>query len=144
MGLSEVRRGFETNFFGPMRLVQLVRPGKRQRKLGCSVNVSSVAGRVATDVQAFYSGSKCALEAASEALAQEVHPLRMLFFASADSAYVTGRPAPEKRDGDRRGAPGIGSYLASLHIALSCSKCCSTALPARVSSRSSTAATMRP
>lgn len=72
--LGEVRLGFETNCFGPMGLVQLVLPAMRERRSGCIVNVSSVAGRITAAGQAFYAGSKFALEAATEVLAQEVRP----------------------------------------------------------------------
>jgi NAD(P)-dependent dehydrogenase (short-subunit alcohol dehydrogenase family) len=70
--LTEVRAGFEVNFFGPMRLIQLVLPGMRARSNGCIVNVSSATGRLAMSPQAFYSASKFALGAATEVLAQEV------------------------------------------------------------------------
>jgi len=44
----------------------------RERRAGCIVNVTSIAGRVATPNQIAYSASKHALAAASEALAHEL------------------------------------------------------------------------
>jgi NAD(P)-dependent dehydrogenase (short-subunit alcohol dehydrogenase family) len=72
--LPEFRRVMETNFFGALRCIQAVVPGMRERRHGCIVNVTSVAGRFSAAPQAPYSSSKWALEAASEALAQEVKP----------------------------------------------------------------------
>ena len=70
--LAEFRQVMETNFFGALRCIQAVVPGMRERKSGCIVNVTSVAGRIAIAPQGAYASSKWALEALSEILAQEM------------------------------------------------------------------------
>jgi NAD(P)-dependent dehydrogenase (short-subunit alcohol dehydrogenase family) len=70
--LSDFRLVMETNYFGPLRCIQAVVPQMRQRKSGCIINVASVAGHVASSPLAPYTASKFALEALSEALAQEM------------------------------------------------------------------------
>jgi NAD(P)-dependent dehydrogenase (short-subunit alcohol dehydrogenase family) len=69
---AEHRAMFEANYWGPIRMIRAVLPSMRERRAGCIVNVTSIAGRVATPNQIAYSASKHALAAASEALAHEV------------------------------------------------------------------------
>lgn len=69
--LADFRRVMETNYFGALRCIQAVFPGMRERRSGYIINVSSIQGRMSVPSYAAYAASKWALEAASEALAQE-------------------------------------------------------------------------
>jgi NAD(P)-dependent dehydrogenase (short-subunit alcohol dehydrogenase family) len=69
---DEHRRMFDTNYFGAVRCIQAVLPVMRERRRGAIVNITSIAGLVATPNQIPYSASKWALECAGEALAHEV------------------------------------------------------------------------
>jgi NAD(P)-dependent dehydrogenase (short-subunit alcohol dehydrogenase family) len=73
--LAEFRRVMETNYFGVLRCIQAVLPGMRKQGDGHIVNVSTIGGRITGLSQGPYCGSKFALEAVSEILAGEVHPL---------------------------------------------------------------------
>ena len=68
---EEIRRQFETNTFGPLRMAQLVLPVMRAQSSGRIVNVSTVGGRIAIPFIGLYNGSKFALEAMSDALRME-------------------------------------------------------------------------
>ena len=72
--LDAIRRQFETNVFGGLRLSQLVLPAMRRKGFGRIVNVSSVAGRVSVLGGGAYHATKFALEAMTDALRPEVEP----------------------------------------------------------------------
>lgn len=70
--MDEVRRQFETNVFGLVRLCQLALPGMRRQGRGRIVNISSVGGKLTFPGGGFYHASKHAVEALSDALRFEV------------------------------------------------------------------------
>ncbi|HEY2767818.1 MAG TPA: oxidoreductase [Solirubrobacteraceae bacterium] len=70
--MDAVRRQFETNVFGAIRLTQLVLPAMRAQRWGKIVNVSSMGGRLTFPGGGLYHASKYALEAISDALRFEV------------------------------------------------------------------------
>jgi NAD(P)-dependent dehydrogenase (short-subunit alcohol dehydrogenase family) len=71
LDLSHFRAVMETNYFGALRCIQAVLPQMRARKSGRIINVTSVAGCISASPLGCYAASKFALEALSEALAQE-------------------------------------------------------------------------
>jgi NADP-dependent 3-hydroxy acid dehydrogenase YdfG len=70
--MDELRRQFETNVFGLVRMCQLVLPGMRKAGTGRIVNISSMGGRVVFPGGGAYHGTKFAVEAISDALRFEV------------------------------------------------------------------------
>jgi NAD(P)-dependent dehydrogenase (short-subunit alcohol dehydrogenase family) len=67
-----VRRQFETNVFGAIRMAQLVLPGMRAQRWGKIVNIGSMGGRLTFPGGGLYHATKYALEAISDALRFEV------------------------------------------------------------------------
>jgi short-subunit dehydrogenase len=70
--MDELRRQFETNVFGLVRMCQLVLPGMRKAGRGRIVNVSSMGGKLVFPGGGAYHGTKFAVEAISDALRFEV------------------------------------------------------------------------
>ncbi|WP_058043083.1 SDR family oxidoreductase [Streptomyces roseifaciens] len=72
---EQARAVMETNYWGALRTIRAVLPAMRARGNGVIVNVSSLAARIwAVPYGGFYTSSKVALGAASEALSAEVQP----------------------------------------------------------------------
>jgi NAD(P)-dependent dehydrogenase (short-subunit alcohol dehydrogenase family) len=72
---AEVRKLFDVNYFGTVDMMKAVLPQMRARGSGHIINISSMTGLVANPPNAYYSSTKFAMEAVSEALAAEVAPL---------------------------------------------------------------------
>jgi NAD(P)-dependent dehydrogenase (short-subunit alcohol dehydrogenase family) len=70
--IDEVRRQFETNVFGLLRMCQLVLPGMRGQHWGRIVNIGSMGGRLTFPGGGIYHASKYAVEAISDAMRFEV------------------------------------------------------------------------
>ncbi|MEH3133736.1 MAG: SDR family NAD(P)-dependent oxidoreductase [Mycolicibacterium neoaurum] len=69
---SALRAMFELNFFAVLSVTRAVLPGMRARGNGWIVNVSSVAGLVSAPGFGYYSATKFAIEAVTDALRVEV------------------------------------------------------------------------
>ena len=70
--IDDVRRQFETNVFGLLRMCQLVLPGMRARRSGRILNMSSMGGKLTFPGGGVYHSTKYAVEALSDALRFEL------------------------------------------------------------------------
>ncbi|MGB6485229.1 MAG: SDR family oxidoreductase [Candidatus Acidiferrales bacterium] len=70
--LADLRKQFETNVFGAVRMAKRVLPGMRERRSGRIINMSSIAGKTSNPLMGPYSASKHALEAISDAMRMEL------------------------------------------------------------------------
>lgn len=107
--LEDVRRQFETNVFGPVRLAQLVLPAMRAQGWGKIVNIGSMGGRLTFPGGGYYHATKYAMEALSDALRFEVAGFGVHVvlvepgfirsgFSEAAASSLTGAPAPTAAD----------------------------------------------
>lgn len=69
---AEMKRNFDTNFFGPINVIKAVLPAMREQQSGLIINVTSIAGYMGLPYRGIYSASKGALELITEAFRMEV------------------------------------------------------------------------
>jgi len=72
--MNEIKKQFETNVFGIMRVIKNVLPAMRLQRTGIIVNISSISGLAAIPSQSAYAGTKFAVEGLSESLSYELEP----------------------------------------------------------------------
>jgi NAD(P)-dependent dehydrogenase (short-subunit alcohol dehydrogenase family) len=104
--IDAVRREFETNVFGYIRMAQLVLEGMRREGRGRIVNLSSVAGKVTMPGAGAYAATKYAIEALSDALRFELRlfgikviviepgPIKTEFTGTANHAMAEANGGP--------------------------------------------------
>ena len=85
-----VRSTFETNFFGPLRLIRAVLPAMRARRAGAIILVGSLQGGVPAPGAGAYAASKQAAAALSDALACEVEEFGIRVACVEVGPYRTG------------------------------------------------------
>jgi short-subunit dehydrogenase len=111
--VHDVDELFATNFFGAVALINAVLPGMRARRKGCIVNISSIAAQTSMPGSGYYSATKTALEAVSDALRKEVGPLGIRVIVVEPGAFRTdfaGRSLQQSRS-------AIADYAATSGLA---------------------------
>jgi NAD(P)-dependent dehydrogenase (short-subunit alcohol dehydrogenase family) len=101
--LDRAQAMFETNVWGPARMVQAIAPGMRRRNRGAIVNVTSLAGRAVGPLNGYYAASKWALEALTEAMYIELAHWGIKVIAIEPGFIAT--PMLEKDEGYGTDAP---------------------------------------
>ncbi len=96
--LADFQRSMNTNTWGMLRCTQAVLSSMRSRGSGHIVNVTSVAGQVASAGHGAYAMSKWAAEALTEVLAAEAMPFGIRVAAIEPGVILT--PIFEKAMGD--------------------------------------------
>ena len=118
---DDLRRSFETNVFGLLRMSQLVMPGMRSAGRGRIINISSLAGRVTAQGGGVYHMTKYAVEAIADAMRAEVKP-----FGVDLVSVLPGPFASPYRDKVIANIPdtGAGFAVSRLQATISAPTCC--------------------
>ena len=119
--MQEMKNNFETNFFGPIGMINAVLPSMRKQKSGLIINISSIAGYMGLPFRGVYSASKGALELITEAYRMELKPFGVTMTNVAPGDFSTniaaGRyHAPLKDDSPYNTTYGTTLDLLNDHV----------------------------
>ncbi len=100
---NEIKKAFDTNYFGPLKMIRHILPIMRKQKSGLIINVTSIAGYMGLPYRGIYSATKGALEITTEAYRMEVKQfgIKMTNIAPGDFAtnIASGRYHAPVTDG---------------------------------------------
>ncbi|RRO13536.1 SDR family oxidoreductase [Flavobacteriaceae bacterium 14752] len=114
--LDEAKAHFDTNFFGPLRVINTILPFMRNQNNGLIINITSIAAHMGLPFRGMYSASKSALAKVTEAYRMEIKEfhIKMVNLAPGDFAtnIAQGRfHSPLKED-----SPYYSNYKKSLDL----------------------------
>ncbi len=87
--IKAMRENFETNFFGPIKLMQKTLPVMRNNKSGLIINITSIAGYMGLPFRGCYSASKAAMEVFTESIRMETKRFGVNILTLAPGEFAT-------------------------------------------------------
>jgi len=112
--LDALRVHFDTNFFGPLAIIQQILPLMRKNKEGKIINITSIGASMGLPFRGGYSASKGALQIISEALRMEVAQFGIEVCTLAPGDYATDIASRRYYEPNKKGSPYEKLYLESL------------------------------
>ncbi len=89
IAINEAQAHFDTNFFGPIRVINAVLPFMRAQKQGLIINITSIAAHMGLPFRGMYSASKGALATLTESYRMELKPFNIKMLNLAPGDYAT-------------------------------------------------------
>ncbi len=86
---EEIRKVFETNFFGALEMIKLVAPHMRKQHSGMVINITSIAGYMGLPYRGIYSATKGALGITTEAYRMELKEFNIKMTTVAPGDFAT-------------------------------------------------------
>jgi short-subunit dehydrogenase len=86
---EEIKRNFETNFFGPINVIKAVLPQMRKQNSGLIINITSIAGYMGLPYRGIYTASKGSLELITEAFRLEIKDFNIQMTNIAPGDFAT-------------------------------------------------------
>ncbi|MFN2261925.1 MAG: SDR family oxidoreductase [Psychroflexus sp.] len=113
---EEQKKVFDTNYFGPLRVIKAVLPQMRTQKSGFIINVTSIAGYMGLPFRGFYSASKGALELTTEAYRMELKSFGIKMTNVAPGDFATNIAAGRYHAPALENSPYKSVYQKSLDL----------------------------
>ncbi len=113
---AEIKANFDTNFFGPIKVIKSVLPQMRKQQSGLIINITSIAGYMGLPYRGVYSASKGALELITEAFRMELKPFNIDMTNVAPGDFATNIAAGRYHAPLLDKSPYNSSYSKSLEL----------------------------
>ena len=113
---AEIKRNFDTNFFGPINVIKAVLPKMRTQNSGLIINVTSIAGYMGLPYRGVYSASKGALELITEAFRMEIKGFNINMTNIAPGDFATNIAAGRYHAPLLEGSPYKANYGNTLRL----------------------------
>ncbi|MCM4154538.1 SDR family oxidoreductase [Gramella sp. AN32] len=86
---DEIKKAFETNYFGPLNMIKHVLPVMRNQNVGLIINITSIAGYMGLPYRGIYSATKGALAITTEAYRMELKQFNIKMTNIAPGDFAT-------------------------------------------------------
>ncbi|MBS3739497.1 SDR family oxidoreductase [Mesohalobacter halotolerans] len=113
---NEAKAHFNTNFFGPLNLINTVLPFMRKDKQGLIINITSIAAHMGLPFRGMYSASKSALAKATEAYRMELKQFNIKMVNLAPGDFATNIASGRFHSPLQKDSPYYTNYKSSLEL----------------------------
>lgn len=113
---QEIRRVFDTNYFGVINVIKAVLPIMREQKDGFIINITSIAGYMGLPYRGIYSATKGALELTTEAFRMELREFNIKMTNIAPGDFATNIAAGRFHAPVVKGSPYEENYGNTLKL----------------------------
>ena len=113
---DQIHQNFDTNFYGPIRVIKAVLPAMREAGQGRVINITSIAGYMGLPYRGIYSASKAALGVVTETLRMEAREFGISFTTVAPGDFATNIAAGRYHAPLKEDSPYYKNYKVSLDL----------------------------
>ena len=113
---EEIKKAFDTNYFGPLNVIKAVLPEMRKNNGGLIINITSIAGYMGLPYRGIYSASKGALELTTEAFRMELKDFNIHMTNVAPGDFATNIAAGRYHAPVLEGSPYQKPYGNTLEL----------------------------